>query len=188
MTRKRPNTANSLSAPIPARLKAMHPETANTGNEPKPDETPHPASGTTVSPHVQEVIRSAERELTELFQQRSEIMRRIGTIRQLLNGLVNLFGESVVDPQLLAALDRGVSGRRSGFTRACRTVLMESNRPLRTREATEILQRRFPEFVGRHKDLAASATTVFHRLTRYAEVRCFLDEEGVRVWEWVRDP
>jgi hypothetical protein len=169
-------------------MNAMPSKTENPGNKPTSDETERLAPGAPVSPHVQEVIRSAERELIELFQQRSEIMRRIGTIRQLLNGLVNLFGESVVDPQLLAALDRGVSGRRSGFTRACRTVLMESNRPLRTREATEILQRRFPELVGRHKDLAASATTVFHRLARYAEVRCSLDEEGVRVWEWVREP
>jgi hypothetical protein len=84
-------------------------------------------------------------------------------------------------------MDRGVSGRQSGFTRACRIVLMESSRPLRTREATEELQRRFPELVGRHKDLAASVTTVFHRLTRYSEARYFLDAHGVRVWEWIRD-
>jgi chorismate mutase len=140
------------------------------------------------SPHVQEVIRSAERELSELLHQRSEIMRRVGTIRQLLNGLVSLFGESVLDPKLMVALDRGVSGRRSGFTRACRTVLMESGKPLRTREASEQLQRRFPELVERHKDLPASVTTVFHRLTRYSEARYFLDREGVRVWEWIREP
>jgi len=187
MIRKKLNPTSPLGDPVPVRTNSTEPETGNTEKSPLPDEVARGA-GASASPHVLEVIRSAERELTELFQQRSEIMRRIGTIRQLLNGLVNLFGESVVDPQLLAALDRGVSGRRSGFTRACRTVLMESNRPLRTREATEILQRRFPEFAGRHKDLAASVTTVFHRLTRYAEVRCFLDEEGVRVWEWVRDP
>ena len=160
-------------------MNAMPSKTENPGNKPTSDQIERPAPGAPVSPHVLEVIRSAERELTELFQQRSEIMRRIGTIRQLLNGLVNLFGESVIDPQLLAALDRGVSGRRSGFTRACRTVLMESNRPLRTREATEILQRRFPELVGRHKDLAASATTVFHRLTRYAEVLAPTPKRGL---------
>jgi hypothetical protein len=88
---------------------------------------------------------------------------------------------------MMVALDRGVAGRRSGFTRACRTVLMESDRPLRTREASDQLQHRFPELVERHKDLAASVTTVFHRLTRYSEARYFLDHEGVRVWEWIRD-
>jgi len=140
------------------------------------------------SAHVHEVIRSAERELHELLQQRGEIMRRIGTIRQLLNGLVSLFGESVLDQQLVAALDGGTGGRRSGFTRACRTVLMESSRPLRTREAIEQLRSKFPDLVGRHKDLSASVTTVFHRLTRYSEARYLLDDEGVRVWEWVREP
>jgi chorismate mutase len=143
-------------------------------------------SGTT--PHVQEVIRTAERELNELLQQRSEIMRRVGTIRQLLNGMVSLFGETILDQELMTALDRGVSGRRSGFTRACRTVLMESGRPMRTRDACEQLGRRFPELVERHKDLSASVTTIFHRLTRYSEARCYLDSERVRVWEWIRDP
>lgn len=77
-------------------MNAMPSKTGNPGNNPASDNPERPATSVSVSPHVQEVIRSAERELTELFQQRSEIMRRIGTIRQLLNGLVNLFGESVV--------------------------------------------------------------------------------------------
>ena len=40
--------------------------------------------------HVQEVIRSAERELHELLQRRAELMKRIGTIKQTLAGLANI--------------------------------------------------------------------------------------------------
>ena len=35
-------------------------------------------------PHLQEVIRSAERELHELLERRAELMKRIGTIKQTL--------------------------------------------------------------------------------------------------------
>ena len=36
--------------------------------------------------HVQEVIRSAERELRELLERRAELMKRIGTIKQTFQG------------------------------------------------------------------------------------------------------
>ena len=80
--------------------------------------------------HVQEVIRSAEHELQELLQRRAELMKRIGTIKQTLAGLANIFGDSVLSDQLLTFLDRKSVSRQPGFTRACRVVLMESGRPL----------------------------------------------------------
>ena len=43
--------------------------------------------------HVQEVIRQAHGELRHLLQQRSEIMKRIGTVKQTISGLANLFGD-----------------------------------------------------------------------------------------------
>jgi hypothetical protein len=137
--------------------------------------------------HVLEVIRTAEQELSVLLQQRAEIMRRVGTIKQMLTGMANLFGNSILDDELLAFLNRGVSSRRSGFTRACRTVLMESRTPLRARQGCQALLQRFPELGERHKDLAASITTVFNRLVDYAEARSFLDEHGVRVWIWATE-
>jgi hypothetical protein len=139
-------------------------------------------------PHVQEVLRSAEQELAGLFRQRGEIMKRIGTIKQTLAGLANLFGDSVLDQELRTLLDRGISDRQKGFTRACRQILMESRTPLRARHGCQELWRRFPELAGRHKDLGASVTTVFHRLVEYGEARCFLDAQGVRVWEWMAEP
>jgi hypothetical protein len=143
------------------------------------------AISTAMLPHVQEVLRTAEQELAGLLQRRAEIMKRIGTIKQMLAGLADLFGDSVLSEELRIALDRGVSDRRKGFTRACRQILMESRSPLHPRQCCEELWRRFPELAGRHRDLGASVTTVFHRLVAYGEARCFLDERGVRVWEWM---
>ena len=137
--------------------------------------------------HVQEVIRSAERELYELLQRRAELMKRIGTIKQTLSGLANLFGDSVLSEELLTLLDRKTASRQPGFTRACRLVLMESGAPLGARQACEVLQRRFPELIERHKDPMASVTTVLNRLVDYAEARCFLNENGRRVWEWIAE-
>jgi hypothetical protein len=137
--------------------------------------------------HVQQVVRSAEEQLAGLLRQKAEITRRIGTVKQLLAGMANLFGDSVLEGDLLTLLNRGAPQRRRGFTQACRQVLMESQTPLRARRACAELQRRFPELVLHHKDLVASVTTVLHRLVEYGEARCFSDNQGVKVWEWVTD-
>src|SRR6185295_19566227 len=81
-------------------------------------------------PHLQEVIRSAERELHELMQRRAELMKRIGTIKQTLAGLANIFGDSVLSDELLTYLDRKTASRQPGFTRACRVILMDARKPL----------------------------------------------------------
>ena len=138
-------------------------------------------------PHVQEVIRSAERELHELLQRRADLMKRIGTIKQTLAGLANIFGDSVLSDQLLTFLDRKTASRQPGFTRACRVVLMESGKPLGARFVCQALQKKFPELLERHKDPIASVTTVLNRLADYTEARCSLDANGRRVWEWIAD-
>jgi hypothetical protein len=140
-----------------------------------------------VTPHVMEVVRSAEQELAGLLQQRTKIMKRMGTIKQTLAGLASLYGETILDAELMGTLGRGPTQHRSGFTRACRLVLMESRGPLRIRQACDEMRRRFPDLVQRHKDLAASITTVFNRLVEYDEVSTVFDAEGLRVWEWAAD-
>jgi hypothetical protein len=137
--------------------------------------------------HVQEVIRSAERELHELLGQRAELMRRIGTIKQTLAGLANIFGDCVLSDQLLTFLDRKSVSRQPGFTRACRVVLMDAKKPLGARLVCHALQQRFPELMERHKDPIASVTTVLNRLADYTEARCSLDANGRRVWEWITE-
>ncbi len=137
--------------------------------------------------HVQEVIVAAERELHQLLQQRSEMMKRIGTIKQTLICLAKVFGEDVLTPEVLRLLGRNNTRKQPGFTRACRVVLMEAAMPLEARQGMRELQRRFPELVERHKDPLASVTTVFNRLVGYAEVRAFHNGKGRRVWEWIAE-
>ena len=137
--------------------------------------------------HVREIIRAAEQEMQELLAKRAEIMKRIGTIKHTLVGLANLFGDSILSDELLTYLDRKPASRQSGFTRACRVVLMEASRPLSSRDVCRELQRRFPEIIERHRDPIASITTVLNRLVDYAEARCALNQKGRRVWQWAAE-
>lgn len=150
-------------------------------------ERQHTSSPAAALPHVQEVLRAAEQELTGLLQQRADLMKRIGTIKQTLAGMANLFGDSILNDDLRATLNGRVSDRQKGFTRACRQILMESRAPIAARQGCEQLTRRFPEIAARHKELLASVTTVFHRLALYGEARSLVNENGVRVWEWISD-
>ena len=139
------------------------------------------------SSHVQEVIKAAHEELQQLMKQRAEIMKRIGTVKQTIVGLANLFGDDVLTDELLELVDRKSNGRQPGFTKACRIVLMESARPLGAREVCEQIQKRIPPVLLRHKDPLASVTTVLNRLVEYGEARTVIRENGRRAWQWVAD-
>jgi hypothetical protein len=138
--------------------------------------------------HVVEVVRQAHDELRQLMRQRAEIMKRIGTVKQTIVGLANLFGDEILSEELLDLVDRKTSGRQPGFTKACRMVLMEAKRPLSAREVCEEIQNRVPPLLSRHKDPLASVTTVLNRLVEYGEARSMVRETGRRAWEWVSDP
>jgi len=139
-------------------------------------------------PHVQEVMRAAHEELKQLLRQRADIMKRIGTVKHTIVGLANLFGDDVLSEELLELVDRKSSGRQPGFTKACRMVLMEADRPLGAREVCEHIQQRTPPVLLRHKDPLASVTTVLNRLVEYGEARTVIRENGRRAWQWVADP
>src|SRR5262249_21410411 len=140
------------------------------------------------STHVQEVLRAAQEELRQLMVQRSEIMKRIGTVKQTVIGLANMFGEDGLNDDLREMVDRKSGGRQPGFTKACRMVLIEAGRPLGAREVCELIQRRLPPLLERHKDPLASVTTVLNRLVEYGEARPVVRENGRRAWEWVSEP
>jgi hypothetical protein len=137
-----------------------------------------------VDPHVEAVVRSAEREIRELLRQRAELMKRIGTIKQTLSGLAKMFGDSILNGELLELLDHKAK-RHSGFTQACRSVLMESTTPLSARQVRDRIQQASPHLVARHKDSLASVTTILSRLVQYSEARCVVLGPGRRVWERV---
>ncbi len=139
-------------------------------------------------PHVQQVVKAAHEELRQLMRQRAEIMKRIGTVKQTIVGLANLFGDDVLSGELLELVDRKSGGRQPGFTKACRMVLMEAGRPLAAREVCEQIQQRVPPVLLRHKDPLASVTTVLNRLVDYGEARAVVRENGRRAWQWVADP
>jgi len=137
--------------------------------------------------YVQEVLRTAHQELLALLQQRADIVKRIGTVKQTIIGLANLFGDDVLDDELLTLVDRKPNGRQPGFTRACRTVLIESRTTLTGREVVAQLQGRFAGVLVNHKDPLASVTTVLNRLVAYGEARSVVNQAGKRVWEWVAE-
>jgi len=136
---------------------------------------------------VQQVVKAAHDELRTLMRQRGEIMKRIGTVKQTISGLANLFGDEVLGEDLLELIDRKPNGRQPGFTKACRIVLMESRSPLGAREVCQELERRASDILVRHKDPMASVTTVLNRLVDYGEARSLTNDRGRRVWEWVSE-
>jgi hypothetical protein len=136
---------------------------------------------------AQQVVKAAHEELLQLMRQRAEVMKRIGTVKQTISGLANLFGDQVLGDDLLELIDRKPNGRQPGFTKACRRVLMEVRRPLGAREVCEELERYAPAVLARHKDPLASVTTVLNRLVEYGEARSLSNDRGRRVWEWVSE-
>jgi len=138
--------------------------------------------------HVHQVLKAAHEELCTLLQQRAEIMKRIGTVKQTIVGLANMFGDGVLNEELLELVDRKSNGRQPGFTKACRMVLMEAGKPLGAREVCEHIQEKVPPVLLRHKDPLASVTTVLNRLVDYGEARTVIKENGRRAWQWVSDP
>jgi len=140
------------------------------------------------APHVHEVVKTAHEELRQLMRQRAEIMKRIGTLKQTIAGLANLFGDEILGEDLLELVDRKAGGRQPGFTKACRMVLMEAGGPLSVREVCERIQERMPAVLLRHKDPLASVTTVLNRLVEYGEAQSVVRSNGRRAWQWVSDP
>jgi len=136
---------------------------------------------------AQLVVKAAHEELLQLMRQRAEIMKRIGTVKQTIAGLANLFGDQVLGDDLLELIDRKPNGRQPGFTKACRRVLMEVRRPLGARDVCVELERYAPTILARHKDPLASVTTVLNRLVDYGEARSLSNDRGRRVWEWISE-
>src|SRR5215472_6651962 len=112
-------------------------------------------------PHVQEVVRAAHEELRQLMRQRADVMKRIGTVKQTIVGLANLFGDEVLNDELLELV---------------------------AREVCEHIQRKAAPVLLRHKDPLASVTTVLNRLVEYGEARAVVRDNGRRAWQWVADP
>jgi hypothetical protein len=134
--------------------------------------------------HVQEVVRAAEEDLRQLIRQRTDIVKRIGTVKQAIIGLANVFGDDWLSEELGELIGRKDRARQRGLTRFCRTVLMEANCPLGAQEVCEQLRGRIPLVLLHHKNPTASVTTVLNRLVAYGEALKVHDENGRRAWQW----
>jgi hypothetical protein len=137
--------------------------------------------------HVQDVIRRAEGELRQLIDERAEVTKRIGTVKQTIVGLANLFGDGILDAALLELVDRRSGPRQPGITRACRRVLLEAGRPMSARDVCGEIQRTLPALLARHKDPMATINTILGRLVDYGEATVLPGDHGQRAWRWAAE-
>ena len=150
--------------------------------------------GSPARPPAGETVRAAEQlvqqvhdELRLLLQQRAEIMKRIGTAKKTLSGLASLFGDSVVVGEVMRLVDGGPARRRPGFTRTCRTILMEADHALTAHEMRDRIQERAPALLERQKDPISSITTILNRLVEYGEAQRVSSRHSGRAWQWIAD-
>jgi hypothetical protein len=138
--------------------------------------------------NVRRTIDDAKQKLRELIEQRVAITRRIATTKRTIAGLARVFGDAAIQEELLEFMDerRSATNRQSGFTRACRLILMETKGPISRYELCEKLQLNDRGLASRHKSLIAAVTTVLNRLVNYGDIRA-IEVNGKRAWEWIRD-
>jgi Flp pilus assembly protein TadD len=87
--------------------------------------------------HVQEVVQRAHEELRQLMRHRLQITRRLGTVKQTIVGLATLFGDGMLNDELLKLVDRKPKSRRYGLTQACREALMEASKTMTARDVLQ---------------------------------------------------
>jgi hypothetical protein len=148
-------------------------------------EEPSSTSKPTPDKHVQQVLDSAQKQLHALHKQRSEVTRRIVTVKRMLVSLAEMFGEKAFCDELLQDVGLKRSGQQRGLTSTCRQVLMESGDSMSTRKIQEEIARRNPMLLTGHKDPQASLITILNRLVRYGEIEPRLGENGRREWKWI---
>ena len=137
--------------------------------------------------HVQQILKQAHQELLQLMQRRSDLMKRIGILKQTIAGLMDLLGDNAPNHEFLDFISKSTGQkRRPGFTDACRKVLSESRQPLNAVEICHNIQERQPQLLSSHKDPIASVTTVLNRLVSYGEVAAVISN-GRRAWRWIAE-
>ena len=139
------------------------------------------------NPNLDHVINQAKEELIGLVKQKGEVSKRIGTIKQTIAGLADLFGDEVLNDELLELLDRKTQPRHSGFTRECRFALMDGRTPMTARAVCDWIREKSPAILAHHKDPIASVTTVLNRLVAYGEAEPLILDNGRRAWRWVSE-
>ena len=136
---------------------------------------------------AESVVQKLHSELTELLQQRAQVMRHIATAKKTIVGLASLFGENVLSPELQTLVGVGEGNLKPGLTKACRLLLIEARGPMSARNVVDALQNQDPDILAGHKDPIASVTTILNRLADYKEVERVLLSNGKRGWRWAEE-
>jgi hypothetical protein len=152
------------------------------------DERQFVSQGSERDDNVRQVVHQAHEELIHLLRQRAELMKRIGTLKQTIAGLANLFGNEVLTQDLLELVGEQPkdTNRHPGFTNACRMVLIEAARPMSARDVCDKIREKLPPMLARHRDPVASVTTVMNRLASYGEAETVM-QNGRRAWKWIAE-
>lgn len=136
---------------------------------------------------VVEVARQVQNELRDLLRQRTEVMRRIGTVKRTVAGLAALFGDESLSADLRELMNGDTRSRRPGFTRTVRAILMEADRVMSAREVCDRINQRDASMLARHKDPLASVTTVLNRLVAYGEAQRVACGGNKCAWQWATE-
>jgi len=137
--------------------------------------------------HVLDVMRRAEQELRQLLAERTEVTKRIGTVKQTILGLAKLFGDGILNAALLDLVDHKSRSRQPGITWACRRVLIEARQPMSARAVCDEIQRSAPTLLASHKDPMATVNTILSRLVEYGEAIVMSGDHGQRAWIWAAE-
>ena len=96
-------------------------------------------------------------------------VKRICTIKRTLVGLVELFGENILDDELSKLILPKTGNGEPGLTTVCREILLKEGRSLTANETVRLIQKRFPSLLAEHKVPVSSVMTVLNRLVKYGE-------------------
>jgi hypothetical protein len=135
---------------------------------------------------VKYVLTMAHEQLSELLQQRAAIVKRIATLRRTVSGLVEIFGDEVLDARLRLLINTPAQTRKGGLTDACRSVLMSSCDPLASGEIVTRIRSTDNGLLRNQKNAVASVTTILRRLQSYGETAASTNPSGRRTWMWKR--
>lgn len=127
------------------------------------------------------VIADAQSEAQVLLQRRAEITRRLTAIRRTIADLVKTFGHEGAS-DLMTSAKPGKRNRQTGLTGVCRSVLLETPKPLTALAVVQSISTNHPELINHHKDPIASVTAILLRLESYGEAISETAGTRKRLW------
>jgi hypothetical protein len=157
--------------------------TATAGGHPS---SPLPTTSVSGREDAKDVVKIAREQLSELLQRRAVIVKRITTLRRMLNCLVEIFGDKILSDELKVLINGPLRTRVSGLTAACRSVLLSSSHPLAAGQVVARIRSTDDTLLQNHKNAVASVTTILCRLQSYGETAVSTNPSGKRVWMWIR--